>query len=300
MADGMQGMSPMEQYMADYAPRLQSMLEGGSYDPSAWGAQDGQMIPASSGLGPDLYPGPQPSALAMRAMNQSGGAGATQPSAGPSQSAGPPGAALQQQGQSDGQQIGFRDLYNGQSAAQRKELIGNLEDHLKTADQSIDGAYKQMMQQLGQRPVVGLSKQDKGMLLMEFGLHMMQNSSGKFGYGQDVGAAVGASGVQTLQSARGLMQAKQGQQLQYDKLQQQLAIAQGREKSALAGRMALEAGRDVRAWGREDSLLARTQMQGQSALQRTEIQQSGQNQRQSEREQNQNQAVTRKIGRAHV
>lgn len=264
--------SPLDQYMSTYGQRLQSMLSsdpyGGAPDPTVASAG------AVSDLGPDLYrptlpPTPQQSAL--------GGGGGDQ-----GQPAAPAQSALEPKGQPDkgqGDDISFRKMWEAQDKETREKYLTQLQDHLKQTDQSIDSAYKTMMQQLGGRPQTGLSKQEKGMLLMEFGLRMMANSRPEYGKSNTLGGAIGQSGVETLQSARALQTQKLGQQQAYDKMQQQLTIAQGKEKAQLASRSALEEGRDVRAYGQQNSMLERTLLQQEGAGQRNTARIAGAQQR---------------------
>lgn len=280
------GQSPLEQpqpdptgldaYMATYGQRLQSMLAdpNAGQDPNAGpvmaptnppaesGFTDGGQPPEGPGLGPDDYrqfggapapnSAPPPSVMDPKANQPAGAA-----------PAGP--GALESKGQDQQGGLSFRDLWKAQSKTDRQEYLDKLQNHLKQADQTIDSAYGTMMKQLGGRPQTDLSQSDKGMLLMEFGMRMMQNSSGRYGYGKDTGAAFGAAGVSTLQDAQGLKNRNLASQQRYDQMQQQLTIAQGKEKSALAGRSALEEGRDLRAFGQQDSMLARVDAQQQGA-----------------------------------
>src|SRR5256885_5592934 len=282
--------SPMEEYMRSYGARLQSLLAGvpgygGGFGGLPVGRGGGPLAPAGAAeggeqpdpgtdsaladagrtadLGPDTYRNTGLEPLGGL-QGQAGAAGpppgAQGPQAAPVQPGASPGAApgatgAQQQGQS------FRDVWNSQDKDTRQQYLDKLQNHLKAANESIDSAYNTMMKQLGGRPDTSLSKQEKGMLLMEFGMRMMEHSSGRAGYGRDTGAAAGAAGVETLGSMRGLQQQKLGRQEYYDKLQQQLTIARGKEHAQLAARSALEEGRDVRAFRAHDTALARTGMQ---------------------------------------
>lgn len=282
--------SPLQQYMSNYGERLQSLLAG---DPAA-----GQDVPPGQNLGPDMYqPNPQPF-----------GPNAGQPPPDPGQPApdqsaqqGKPapqsalGAAAGEQPSGDKGGASFRDLWQKQSAAQRKEYIDKLQTHLDTTNQTINSAYDKMMQQLGGRPSTDISKQDKGMLLMEFGLHMMANSRGQQqggggGLGTNLGANIGQSGLETLQSAKGLKAQKIAGQQNYDKRAQDLAIAHSRDVTSLASRSALEEGRDLRAAGAQDASIARVTAQQagadtrntdriEAAGKRTEITEAGKNKR---------------------
>lgn len=257
-------LSPLDQYMQTYGQTLHSML---SSDPN-----QGQPSPdasSPSNLGPDLY---QPSASFT--PPQGGGApqsalqapGAAQPQDSPK-------SALDQGDQKDGADSGqgtsFRDLWQKQTATQRDQYVDKLQDHLKATNETIDSAYKTMMDQLGARPQTGVSKQEKGMLLMEFGMKMMEHSRPQAGQPASVGGAAGAAGSETLQDYRGMQAQKVANQQKYDQMQQQLTIAQGKEKAQLASRSALEEGRDIRSLGAQNASILRTQMQQQGAGDRT-------------------------------
>ena len=272
--------SPLDQYMAQYGQQLQSMLAN---DPNQGAAPANDPAMAAAGqvsdLGPDTYRPqlpqvPQQSALAA---GQGQGPGSATP---PGQSpAGPPQSALAgpqdgagadgSTGDGKGQGLSFRDLFKGQPKDVRDRYVQQLQDHLKQADQTINSAYADMMEKMGGRPDKSLSKEQKGMLLMEFGMRMMEHSRGQYGQTNELGGAIGQAGTETLQSAKGMMAANTASQQRYDQMQEQLAIAQGKERAQLASRSALETGRDLRAFGQQDSLLARTQMQQTGASERT-------------------------------
>jgi hypothetical protein len=233
---------------------------------------------AQSALGPNASPAgrraafmngggdQQPSALAGR-----GGApaptqgGASQPT-GQGTAAGAGGRSAQ----GDQQSYGFRDLWNDLSAKQRKQQTDELAVQLKAGRKTIDSAYQDMIGQLGVRPQAGLTRQDKGMLLMEFGLRLMQHSASpaQGGYGANFGAAVGAAGAETMQQAMGLRQQHEQRAYDYDRLKQQMAIARGRDLANLQSRSVLESGRDFRAMNREDALMERSAFQQSEANQR--------------------------------
>lgn len=263
-------LSPLDQYMQSYGDRLQSML---SSDPNQ-GQQppDQDTTGSPSNLGPDMY---QPAASFTPPQGQSNGAPPQSALAatGAAQQGAAPKSALDQDGgkgaTSEGQGTSFRDLWKDQSAKQRDEYLNKLQDHLKATDQTIDSAYQTMMQQLGGRPKNDLSRQEKGMLVMEFGLRMMEHSRPQTGQAASVGGAIGQAGNETMQSYKNLQAQKLGNQQKYDQMQQQLTIAQGKEKAQLASRSALEEGRDVRSLGAQNASILRTQMQQQGAGDRT-------------------------------
>lgn len=265
--------SPLDQYMATYGRQLQSMLAD---DPSGGQTPDPGMAAAGSpsDLGPDLYrptlPQPPQSALAAP-QGQGPGSAAPhgQTPAAPPKSAladsqgaqGGQGGPQADQGDDKGDGLSFRDLFKQQSKATREKYVQQLQDHLKQADQTIDSAYQGMMDKMGGRPDKSLSKEQKGMLLMEFGMRMMEHSRSQYGQTNETGGAVGQAGTETLQSAKGMMATNAQQQQHYDQMQEQLTIAQGKEKAQLASRSALEEGRDVRAYGQQNSMLDRVKLQ---------------------------------------
>jgi hypothetical protein len=281
-------LSPLDQYMQSYGEQLQSMLanDPNQGQPSPDGSDPAMAAAGSTAnLGPDLYRGQAPPAPQSALQ---GPPGAPQGSSQPTSALGP----TQGKGSDPGAQDGtsFRDLWQKQTAEQRNQYLDKLQNHLKQTDETIDSAYKTMMQQLGGRPDTSISKSQKGMLLMEFGLRMMEHSRSVPGQTNSTAGAIGQAGTETLGSYKGLVAQKQAQQQRYDQMQQQLTIAQGKEKSQLAARSALEEGRDIRAFGQQDASIARTGMQqagaeqrtqerGASALERTNIQEGGKNQR---------------------
>lgn len=275
--------SPLDQYMSTYGDRLRSMLAS---DPYGGSAVDPGMAAAGqvSDLGPDLY---QPRMLAppQSAMAARGGQGG---SAAP-QGGKAPRSALE--GAQDGQEapaaesgegqdgVTFRKMWDAQTKATREKYLDQLQDHLKQTNESIDSAYKTMMQQLGGRPDKSLSKDQKGMLLMEFGMRMMAHSAPQYGKTNTLGGALGEAGTETLQSAKGMIAGNVAQQQRYDQMRQQLTIAQGKEKAQLAARSALEEGRDVRAYGQQNAMLERTALQQQGAGERNTARIEGQSER---------------------
>src|SRR5206468_485653 len=174
--------SPMEDYIRSYGARLQSLLAGqpgsgalapveageGGGSPAGPSALDTAAQP--SDLGPDLYrntgearsaqPPQNAAPTPQNAAPPAGSQGAPQPGASPGAAPGGKGTSL-------------RDAWYAQSQEVRQQNLDKLQNHLKAAHQTIDSAYDTMMKQLGGRPDASLTKQDKGMLLMEFGMRMM-------------------------------------------------------------------------------------------------------------------------------
>lgn len=233
----MQG-SALDDYMAQYGDRLQSLLDGSAI----------RMNPAAVGAPGSATPPGQPPAGA-RAFAAPDGPQA-QPARPAQPGAAPPGAAGAA-GQS------FRDKWKESSPEEQKKSTDDLEQSLKQGNQTIDSAYDDLVKQLGQRPGndSDLTREEKGMFLMEFGLSLMANSSGK-AYGDDLGGAIGASGLEAVQGQR---KRRQGERDSYDR--DRLAIESNRAgaKSRLAEQSALESraeSRDQRRTDRENSQLA--------------------------------------------
>lgn len=288
-----QSQSPLDAYMQNYGARLQSLLAG---DPNGGADPTVSSAGSVSNLGPDMYQPSPPQVPQQSALASPGGAGAGPQGPAPSGGGqGAPQAGAQGAPQPDAKGdkgLSFRDLWNQQDKDTRQKYLDQLQNHLKQTNETIDSAYQTMMKQLGGRPNTSLSRSDKGMLLMEFGLRMMEHSQSHYGQTNSTAGAIGQSGVETLGTARGLIANKQAQQQKYDTLQQQLTIAQGKEKAQLASRSALEEGRDVRAFGQQNSMLERTAMQQQGAgdrndariagaAARTDVTEAGKNQRAS-------------------
>lgn len=267
MGDDAQPQSGLDAYMAQYGQRLQAAISGnsGQAESPAYQPPDlGMDIPRPS---PQLTQDQPPDS----ALAPPGGSG---PAQGPGQGAPPPGAppaghqfGVLDKGKKDAgdpnsalasdtdKQTSFRDLWNKQSADQRKEYIDKLQKNLDATNQTINTAYDQMMKQLGNRPQTNLSRQDKGMLLMEFGLHMMAHSAG-----ENTSQAIGNAGTETMQSYKDLRQQRIGTQQKYDQMQQQLTQAHDRDVVNANSRSALEIGRDLRSAQSSDASITRMQM----------------------------------------
>lgn len=101
-------------------------------------------------------------------------------------------------------------------------------DQLERQVGDINRAYDQMQQQLGQRPDTKLTRREKGMLIMEFGLQLM-SQSGATKSGGNLGGAIGDAGVNTIGSYRDLMKEKRGEQQTYDTQQRNLTAGRFRD-----------------------------------------------------------------------
>lgn len=226
--------SPMDDYMANYGARLQSLLDGNGMAPSAMAASQG------AGPGSALVPGQAAAAGIDRPqLPQAGGGAAVGPGGGPASGG-----------------TSFRDKWAQTSDEQKKQATDDLEKQLKQGNETIDSAYNGLIKQLGERPGpdTKLSREDKGMILMEFGLSLMVNSSGK-PYGPNLGAAVGASGLQAMQSHLGRRRQERDD---FDKQSTAINLRRADAKADLAKQSALEArseARDDRRADRENSQL---------------------------------------------
>jgi hypothetical protein len=251
-----QPQSGLQRYMADYGARLQQAISG---NVDTMGTPS---VPAANDLGPDLYQSnvrltqDQPPPQSALDDSQPPQPGQPPPQQGQGGSAAPQSALAGDQEK----QTSFQDVWKQQSAAQRQQFIDKLQKHLDATNETIDSAYGTMMKQLGQRPKADLSKQDKGMLLMEFGLRMLSHSAG-----ENTAQAVGNAGTETMDSYKQLRQGRQANQQKYDQMQQQLTQAHDRDKVNLMSRSALEEGRDLRAAQASDASITRVGMQ-QSGL----------------------------------
>lgn len=128
----------------------------------------------------------------------------------------------------------FSAMWQRTSDEERDRFTKQLEAQLKRGNQTIDSAYDEMIRQLGARPAGKLSRQDKAALLMEFGLSLMANAAR---YGENVGGAIGAAGLQTLGRYQ---QLTTGRQQEYDAKVAAINTERAKAKSALAEKFGLE------------------------------------------------------------
>lgn len=210
--------SMLQQYMQNYGPKLQSQLAPST---AANGAVSTQ---------PVVGEGMQTSALGTNPGDplqvQSGGPGAAAPPA-----AQAPVAASSElesaAGGDGGEDWSFKGQWQRMPEADREKETDKLAAVLQKGGRTIDTAFDDMVGQLGTRPSGKLSRQDKGMLLMEFGLSLMANSART----RHLGGAIGASGLQTMQSYQ---QMTNGRQQAYDAKKQSIDAERTKAKSRLA------------------------------------------------------------------
>lgn len=172
-------------------------------------------------------PGAAPPAQNLAAAAQPG-ATAAPPAAAPMPGADPMQATESEPIPGDGMDSdSFESHFTKQPAAAQNKQLDDLESRVG----SIDKAYLAMAQQLGQRPSTKLSRKEKGMLIMEFGLQLMAQSAGS-AHGGDVGGAVGEAGLNTMKSYRNQKAGKQQQAGQWDADQINLRAARNKEVDA--------------------------------------------------------------------
>lgn len=138
-------------------------------------------------------------------------------------------SALDQKGKG----LSFRDAWDKTSKDTRDQQVTKLEETLKRGNQTIDSAYDELVKKLGAPPDKNrkLSRDEKGMLLMEFGLSMLANSR------KGLATAAGEAGGQTFGS---YAQMKVGPQQNYDSAMASIEAARARDKTNLATTSALE------------------------------------------------------------
>jgi len=224
-------MAKLDQYTTEYGPRLQSLLQStlAAIPQPTTPSMDAGAGPSQSMMQSQPAPAGAPvSALAAPAL-------AAPMSPGPREQMGPP-----QPSATPGRS--FKDLWDETPKPEKRKFADDLETSLKRGNQTIDKAYDEMIQQLGTRPSGKLSREDKGMLLMEFGLSLMANSA-RGRQGNDLGGAIGASGLQTLGSYQKMTK---GRQAGYDAQVSEIQGERSKAKSRLAETGATEGIRSSR------------------------------------------------------
>lgn len=125
----------------------------------------------------------------------------------------------------------FRDMYKDAPNKVKEAQVDKLEEALKRGNETIDSAYDELERQLGTRPdKKKLSRQEKGMLLMEFGLNVLANNKKGFG-------AIGMAGGKALANYNEMAT---GPQKDYDQTKAAVDVARAKSKVKLAEGSALE------------------------------------------------------------
>jgi hypothetical protein len=196
-------------------PQRRSPLEGRQPGRGAYVPEQDPIVPMEPGGSADPEGGQDmggPNAMPMQSELQGD----------PDQ---PPGSAMQKKG------YGFRDMWKDAPEKAREKELTKLEASLKQGNQTIDEAYADLEKQMGARPdKKKLSRQEKGMLLMEFGLNVLANNKKGFG-------AIGQAGGQAL---KGYREISEGPQREYDATLGAVRGAKARDKVDLAKQSALE------------------------------------------------------------
>lgn len=237
--------SALEEYGSTYGERLRSMLGGQSpldQNPTVR-PQPGTALGRSTGEGAyipqtddsDFTAGssdpdaPYTDEMSQDEIGDQGSALEQQAPAHPPEQDSP----MQAPEQGQGKGYSFRDAWDDSSAESKNQQVTKLEEALKRGNQTIDAAYDELEKQLGAPPSKDkkLSRQDKGMLLMEFGLNLMANSRKGFA------TAAGQAGAQTLGTYAKI---KQGPTDEYNRKKSAIESGRANSKVNLAGQSALE------------------------------------------------------------
>lgn len=133
--------------------------------------------------------------------------------------------------------LSFRKAFKEAPESVQKQQMSKLEETLKRGNQTIDSAYDDLVKQLGAPPDKNrkLSRKEKGMLLMEFGLKMLANSK------KGLATAAGEAGSQTLNSYQDM---KEGPVQQYNQSRSLIEAARASDKTKLATQSAIEGIKD--------------------------------------------------------
>lgn len=233
------GSSALDQYMSQYGQKLQSLLIQPTNPAPVMGA-----APA-----PGAQPAAQPSALAPQAPN---------PQERRLQHVNTPLQPQQPQGEGA---YSFRDLWRDVPEQEKSKAIGDLEANLKRGGQTIDDAYDAMIEKLGAPPEADqpLSRDEKAMLIMEFGLSLMAASGPR---GQDLGAAIGTAGLSTMRGHQERQERKRQQRDAHTAAVSALELERTRAKSKLGEQSALEGMRASREEAEAQRRADREQAEG--------------------------------------
>lgn len=239
--------SMLQQYMQNYGPRLQSQLAPST---AAAGTVNTQ---------PVVGDGLQTSALGTNpgAPLQTESGAPSEIAAAPSAQAQPVQSALQPAAADEEVEDGewsFKAQWQQMPDEQKQQQTDKLEQVLQKGGRTIDSAFDDMVAQLGARPSGKLSRQDKGMLIMELGLSLMAASART----RSLGGAIGAAGLQTLGS---FQQKTQGRQQQYDTQKQAINAERTKAKSRLAEEVATGEIRGLQTEAQETARTARSEAQ---------------------------------------
>lgn len=238
--------SALEEYSRTYGEKLRSALTGGGISPGSALAEDPSAPRGSPNGQPDLGD-MNPMADAARRRESSAlesGRGPYVPEQDPIVPREPGGTNDPEGGDDMGGPMAqqsalggeggysFRKMWKDAPAAAKAKEVDKLEQSLKRGNQTIDQAYDDLEKQLGTQPEKKrkLSREEKGMLLMEFGLNVLANN--KKGLG-----AIGEAGGKALKGYREL---SEGPYEDYQRTKGAVAGARAQSKVKLAEASALE------------------------------------------------------------
>jgi hypothetical protein len=197
--------SALQQYVSNYGSRLQSLLNSGA------------VTDTTSVLGRPSTPQPPPPASSQLSTP------IPQQQEIPEQH-----RSMLEEQQEGGTSV--RSAYKSMSDEDQKKQAADLEDALSRGGTNIDQAYDELVKQMGTRPDEDLSKEEKAMLIIEFGLNLMANSSSR-AYGDDLGGALGATGLNTMDSYQ---RTKGARARNYDRQRSALEAGRVKDKAAMS------------------------------------------------------------------
>jgi hypothetical protein len=240
--------SALEEYSRNYGAKLRAALGGGIQsslveDPKAAPGQPNgrpqmgdsplaRMPPNDEGTGEGAYIPPEDPVVPMEpggSADPEGGQDMGGPMSSPLAQGGSnePGSAMETKKGG----YTFRKMYGEAPEPVKTQQVDKLEEALKKGNETIDSAYDELVKQLGAAPEKNkkLSRQEKGMLLMEFGLNVLANNKKGFG-------GIGAAGGQALKSYNDM---STGPRKDYDATRGAIEGARARDKTKLATESAL-------------------------------------------------------------
>jgi len=98
---------------------------------------------------------------------------------------------------------------NEMSPEEQAGAVAKMEQDLEGGGSSIEDAFRQASEKMEINPDdLKLTKKEKGLMVMEFGLALMAASSGD-AYGGDIGGAIGSAGLSTLDRYYGIKRSKE-------------------------------------------------------------------------------------------
>ncbi len=198
----------LEEYLANNVPQLQDIVSGGQQQPE--GATTFPLPEQGPLQGQPIGPDGQPTGP-MGVMPPPGGGKAQNLEAAPVPSFAPPGQPaptfqgpeVQPQQDRSAEFEQGPDSFQGMAKEHDEADVNKAIDAIEESGTNLDEAYTQAT---GGPPEKGMSRKEKGLILMEFGLNLMAQS----GTGEGTAAGdIGKAGVAAFQGHRGREVAKQ-------------------------------------------------------------------------------------------